>query len=274
VFNPLYVAARPILLLMDKESFCAVPPGGSTEDRENLDGFPVTHWSAILAAGRPEDVAGAEALNRLLELYQHPLLAHLHWKFDCTDEQAEDWLQSFVERKVLGRTLLRNARKDRGRFRTFLLNALDNFVIDELRVKARQRRRPEGGFVSVERLTDAEQGTTGPASDPFDVAWARRVLSQAVDRMKGHYESRGRVDLWGVFAEGCLTPILDDVAAPSMADLASRFGFQSAAQASNALVTTKRMFRQTIESVVAEYASNGEETDEEIRYLTAILSGS
>ena len=43
---------------------------------------------------------------------------------------SEDWLHAFVEKKVLEQHILKTAQKERGRFRTFLLNALKDGQID------------------------------------------------------------------------------------------------------------------------------------------------
>jgi hypothetical protein len=51
-----------------------------------------------------------------------------------------------------------------------------------------------------------------------------------------------------------------------------RFGFKSPTEASNALVTAKRMFVRALRSVVAEYATDEAGINGEIEELRAILS--
>src|SRR5437016_3232179 len=89
--------------------------------------LPSTHWSEIASASQTRQAKGREATARLLTRYQSALLAHLGFKFRATEDTAQDLLQSFVAEKILEKELLAQAIPARGRFRTFLLNALDNF---------------------------------------------------------------------------------------------------------------------------------------------------
>jgi len=213
-------------------------------------------------------------LNELLQKYQTPLLTHLRWRFGAAAEQAEDWFQSFVEKKVLEKHLLASARRERGRFRTFLLNALDNFVADELRREHRALRRPPGGFVPGDGRVEGLPAVPATLADPSDVAWARAVLAQAMTRLREYYAAKGRPELWQVFHEGFARPILDEVEPPGMAELAQRFGFPSARHASNRLLTAKQQFKRCMELVVGEYMEGAQAIEAELRDLMAILAGS
>src|SRR6266567_87300 len=93
--------------------------------------LPSTHWSEIASASHTRQQKGREALDRLLVRYQAALLAHSTFRFRATEDAAQDLLQSFVAEKILENALLAQANPARGRFRTFLLNALDRFVISQ-----------------------------------------------------------------------------------------------------------------------------------------------
>src|SRR5205814_9587073 len=114
--------------------------------------LPSTHWSEIASASRTRQRKGREALDRLLTRYQAALLAHISFKFRAPQDAAQDLLQSFVAEKILENELLARANPGRGRFRTFLLNALDRVVISQQRKERAQKRAPEGGFVPREHL--------------------------------------------------------------------------------------------------------------------------
>jgi RNA polymerase sigma-70 factor (ECF subfamily) len=240
---------------------------------QNNPKFPSTHWTAVFAAGRAGEGGDGSALDKLLRKYQAPLLTHLQWRFRASQDQAEDWLQTFITRKVLERNIIESARPERGRFRTFLMKALDNFVVSEIRRENQGRRKPPGGFVSDTGLAETLPAAAGPATDPADVLWARAVIQQAVSRLRDFYGSRHRADLWGVFSEGFLEPLLNATRPPDMAELARRFGFESADQASHGLLTAKRKFRRFLEQGVAEYAEDEAEIEGELRDLMAILGG-
>jgi len=239
----------------------------------DVQGYPSTHWSLIYLATLPEEQAGEGALNRLLARYCPPLLAHLEFRFHLPRERAEDLLQAFVERKVLARQLLGRADRARGRFRTFLLNALDNFVKDELRTHGCARRQPVGGLVPLDEALDApDVAPAGNGADPFEREWALTVLDEAERGTRAFYESKGRQDTWGVFRDGVLAPLREGVARAGDEELARRHGFESARQASNAIVTAKREFGKILRAVVGRYAADDADVDAELRELMTVLA--
>jgi DNA-directed RNA polymerase specialized sigma24 family protein len=237
------------------------------EDRD-AGVFPSTHWSTVTAAGWTGSLAGQSALGRVIERYRRPLLLHLCWRFQASTDQAEDWLHSFVEKRILKKEILRQAEQQRGRFRTFLLTALDHFVRDELRHATRISRVPSGGLISLDDLeADPSPCQASSQGDPFDCAWMQTVLAEALDRLREFYLCKGRHDLWGVFTSGLVEPMLSETPAPSMEILAERCGFSSARQASNGLTTAKRMFKQILGAIIAEYARDQGAVAEEIKEL-------
>lgn len=249
----------------------------STSEADIRSQYPTTHWSQILLASHEDQAAGQGALDRLLRQYRRPLLTHLRAKFRANDEQAEDWLQDFVARKVLKNRLLAHADRKRGRFRTFLLKALENFVIQEHRKAERICRSPSGGFVSLDALTGDESGVaSGEAANPADYAWAIQVLAEAEQHTKAFYEAKGRSSSWAVFDEGYVRPLVDGTKRPSNANLARNHGFKSAEAVSDAITTVRRMFGKNIRAAVREYedAEGGGDCEAEIRDLKAILARS
>src|SRR5829696_2383263 len=90
--------------------------------------FRTTHWSVVLAAGADE-VAGKKALEELCQTYWYPLYAFVrrrgHNPHDAQDSTQEFLLQ-LIERKSL-----QSVAPERGRFRSFLLVSLKNFLINE-----------------------------------------------------------------------------------------------------------------------------------------------
>jgi RNA polymerase sigma-70 factor (ECF subfamily) len=114
-------------------------------------GFPSTHWSIVAAAVASDTPASAGALAELLRRYRSPLVAHVCFRFHTSSDEAEDLVHSFIEQKVLQRELLHRANPRRGKFRTFLLESLDNFVRDQFRRQNRQKRKAE--TIPLEELT-------------------------------------------------------------------------------------------------------------------------
>lgn len=213
-------------------------------------------------------------MNELVSRYYRALLAHVRFKFGVTEEQGRDLLQGFAERKILARKLLRSADAERGRFRTFLLNAFDNYVVDDFRSRRAAVRCPPGGFVSTEELLEATHDhSPGAGPDPFDREWALTVILEAERLTREFYEGKGRTDTWGVFRDGFLQPLLEGTTHPGAERLAQRHGLDSAMQASNAIVTAKRQFSKILRGVVGQYVRTEAEIDAELRALMRAFAG-
>jgi hypothetical protein len=233
--------------------------------------FPATDWDEIRAAGDLCSVAGREAMNRFLERYRRPLLTHLMGKFALKPCEAEDLLHGFIHEKVMVESLLSRADASRGRFRGFILNALDNYVLTCLRRQRSLKRNPLG-CVPIQEVSemDLPQHHDPPAG--VEIVWARAVIAGALLNMRAELERRGRLDIWSVFEHRVLLPRLDDQPPLNYDELIRRFGFKSPSEAFNVLVTAKRMFQRHLTSVIAEYASTDSEVESELADLRAKLS--
>ena len=243
----------------------------SDEQIDRAGFYPTTHWTQIFQARDLEKTCGRNALGALLSRYRSALLQHLAWKFRTTPDRAEDWLQSFVEKKVLEYRLMEHAEKARGRFRTFLLNALDHFVWDEFKKDHAQKRQPAQGFAPLEEAHDQAASTTSTEKvDPGDVAWARAVVEQAVSETRKWYESQGTPGTWQAFYLGRIQPMLGVGERPSDQQIGEQCGI-AADKVSNVLLNATRKFRTELRAVVGEYAADESEIEEEFRCLIEIL---
>ena len=269
---------RKILLHILPESCCNLldRPTDDPDMKEitprSLRTFPSTCWSSVREAGQPGQEAGEVALESLLRKYLEPLVCHLIAKFRLHRDQAEDLLQAFILDRVLASELIAHADCTRGRFRTFLLGSLDHFVCNEFRRQQTKRRSPKNGFVSLDELKEFEGSrAAGEFSDDFDTAWARTIMTEALKRMQAECLDKGRQDFWDLFDCRVLKPLLDNAQPLRYDELVRRFGFESPAQAYNALATSKRMFMRVLRSMIGEYARSEHEIDVEIEQWKAIL---
>ena len=179
-------------------------------------------------------------------------------------------MQSFIEHKVLEYGLLQFADQARGRFRTFLLSALDRFVWDEVAKAQAKKRAPLEGFASLEAAEGVANPTTmGAIPDPGDVAWALEVVTRAVDQTQRWYESLGNHQTWEVFRLGRIRPLLGSER-PSDALIGAQCGL-AAEKVSNVLNNAARKFRTELQAVVREYASHEAEVEAELRGFLEIL---
>lgn len=234
--------------------------------------FPTTQWSLIVRAGNNGGDCSRQAMAELLGRYLTPMRAHLVNRRHMHPVDADDLLQAFLADRVLEDELVSCAVQGRGRFRNFLLTALDHFVLNYFRSLQAQKRQPKGHRVSRE-LVDVVGGN-GEAGQAFDVAWGREVIEQAVGEMREECIAARRPDVWGVFEARVLRPCLESVSPTPYRELVERFNFATPSQATNILVTGNRMFLRALKSVVGRYAKDGQAVEEELLDLQRILSSS
>jgi len=233
--------------------------------------FPLTRWSEIVAAGKGDTEEGRAALDRVLRRYYDVLLAHL-WSKRLAEADAADYLQGFVVDKVLKAGLLARADPHRGRFRTFLLNALDHYVHNRWRGTQTRKRRPAGGLVALEELEgfdppDDLEG--GPALT--DKAWAVATFRAATQAMETECRAKGRLDVYAIFAGRFIRPFLYDEPLLPYATLVRELKLQSPAQASNLFITGKRMFERVLREIVGDCEKDSTVIEQEIADLKSIL---
>ncbi len=141
--------------------------------------FPTTSWSLVALAARHDDQKTREALGQLLTRYMPALHAHLVYSKGLTPDKADDVIQDFVAKKILERDLIGRADSDLGKFRTFLLSALDRFLLNCIRdARAKKRSAGEGVELLGERADLLSSDSEAPRA--FDLAWARGVLREAI----------------------------------------------------------------------------------------------
>jgi len=115
-------------------------------------------------------------------------------------EDAQDRTQSFFAR-LLERDLLSRAAPQRGRFRPFLLTALQNFLADEHDRAIARKRRAGQPLVSLDALDGEARYTLEPADNVspdklFEHRWATTVIEQARTRLDAEYAAEGKADLF------------------------------------------------------------------------------
>jgi hypothetical protein len=244
------------------------------QDAGETRSFPQTRWSLIGraagASGGPS--ASQHALSELLTRYLPAMRAHLRSNRRIRADEVDDLLQAFIASKVLEQNLLAAAEQSRGRFRTFLVTSLDNFVLNTLRDRSAAKRTPaQGALQSLTEIQDVCDPAGAPTVDPFDLVWAQEVIREAMLRTQAECEMASRADLWALFDARVATPMLEGGEPAPYEQLIKQLKFDSPSQATNALVTAKRMFARMLRSVVSDYAPGDAEVDEEIRDLRRIL---
>src|SRR4051794_26148307 len=92
----------------------------------NHEKFATTRWSVVLRAAKQGDRQADDALAFLCGQYWFPLYAYIRRRIADANE-AQDLTQEFFAR-LLEKNVLDHAAPERGRFRSFLLTSLNNFL--------------------------------------------------------------------------------------------------------------------------------------------------
>ena len=161
--------------------------------------FATTRWSVVLRAGGASPEQAQAALEQLCRDYWYPLYAFVRRK-GHGPEDASDLTQDFFA-KLLANDFAQGLSPEGGRFRSFLLTALNRFLTSEWQ-KARRQKRGGGFFTgSLDELIAerGEAGYLGEASNIdtperlFQRAWAETLLSRVLVRLAA--ECADRTDL-------------------------------------------------------------------------------
>ena len=230
--------------------------------------FATTQWQIVRQASVRADDDRIRALDQLLRTYCPALIEYLKRQFRLSEDRAEDLVQDFVTDQVLIRNLLSKASRDRGRFRTFLLNSIQHYTNDRIRYDKALKRRPVNGFApllndtiqELENQRDSDQTT-------FDDLFARQVIAEAIQRTHQKCLTDNRLEIWEVLHARILSPLLEDTPVTDYNLLVTELGLQNRAEAQNRLASGKRMFKRYFQTVVEEFAADEQELESELQFL-------
>jgi RNA polymerase sigma-70 factor (ECF subfamily) len=234
--------------------------------------FATTHWSVVLAVGQRDPAQAAAALERLCRAYWYPLYAYVRRRGYGPDD-AQDLTQSFFAR-LLERDLLARASPERGRFRSFLLRTLQNFLADEHDRATARKRDPGQPLLAWDALDAEARYAIEPSEEAspdrlFERRWATTVLEQAWARLEAEYTDEGKTE---VFRELRRFNSAEEQA-PRYAEAAGKLGLPE--NTVKSLVhRLRRRYRALLRSEIAHTVAEPGEIDEEIRYLLRVLASS
>jgi len=236
--------------------------------------FETTRWTQIQAAQTHDLGRRQVSVSNLLERYWKPVYCYLKHK-GCNNEDAKDLTQGFFHEIVLGRELIQQADQKKGRFRTFLLTALDRYTTSVYRKETAKKRRPEHGLAQLESSATTDLPMVESKRTPelaFHYTWATNLLDQVLAKIREEYCDTGRTAHWGIFQATVVAPILEDAEAPSLAELCEQYDIKSEKKASNMAITVKRRFATALRSHLRQFVQSDAEVEDEFRSLVEILS--
>jgi len=234
--------------------------------------FVATHWSVIDDIQRSGDSAGA-LIDALLREYWRPVYCCLRRK-GYDNEQAKDLTQGFFHEIVLNRGLLQRADQSKGRFRTFLLHALDQYLINEETRERARKRYPKGGLVSLDGVDLSalpQMISSMTPEDSYNYAWLCDLLERTLAEVEADCQRDGLDLHWTIFHERIVLPVLGDSASPSAKELCEKYGIEDEKKVFNMLITVKRRFKAAIREYIRDTVVSEDEVDDEVRELFQYL---
>lgn len=227
--------------------------------------FATTHWSVVKRAADTDSRDGAEALEAVCRDYWYPVYAEIrrrgHGEMD-----SKDLTQEFFA-CLLRRGSLAEATPAKGRFRSYLLGALDFFLVDAW---CRERAAKRGGgrvpisfdAMEAEDRFRNEPATTETPARAFDRRWALSLLECGLRRLEAEQVAVGNAATF-MLLRSCLA---FDTESGDYHRVAVELGMKSGAVAV-AVHRLRRRYREIVREEVRRTVTGTRETETELRLL-------
>ncbi len=218
--------------------------------------FPQTLWTSVLRAQQGED--RCRALDGLLRVYWKPVYFYVRRRGHSV-EDAKDLTQEFFTLFV-EKEFLRSVSREKGRFRTFVLAALDHFLAKDYRRGAAQKRGGGRTILSLDFVEAEERLPAGTAEQVFDREWGLSVLERGLGLLRAESDPKEFDVLSPCLTRG--TRHYDDLAAKLACDKKA---------VARKMYTLRKRLRSLVEAAVRETVGTAEDWTEEMKNLANIL---
>jgi len=224
--------------------------------------FMTTHWTRILGSQQTISDTASDALNLLCTHYRQPIYHFILRRVE-SPEEAEDLTQSFFA-GLIEKKHYRSADPNRGKFRTFLLSAVKNFLLSQVRNANVQKRGGRYEHISIEttEAPDLEDHANAFSDSDFDQQWAIAIFDSVWKELEVEYKHMNQGDRYQILRK---TLTLPEQGIP-YADLAEHLQI-TVSGVKSAVFRLRSRFRERFRAAVAQVVENPAEIDEEIRYL-------
>jgi RNA polymerase sigma-70 factor (ECF subfamily) len=231
--------------------------------------FTTTRWSLVVAAGDAASPDAESALAALCEAYWFPVYAFIR-RSGSSQDAARDLTQAFFTR-VLEKNYFKDAREDRGRFRSFLLTSVRHFLSNQRDWDRAAKRGGGQPLLSIEVDDGERQYQREPVEHEtpehvYERRWAMTVLAAALNRVATRYQQGDKPKL---FAR--LKPFLTGEEPESYAALSAELGMTDGALRV-AVHRLRKQFVACLRDAIAETVTAPEDVEEELRHLLAVVS--
>lgn len=179
----------------DLSSHPGTAPSDASTDTRPAARFEPTHWSVVLTAAGRDSPEAAAALAQLCQDYWYPLYAFVRRK-GFAPHEAQDLTQDFFAR-LLEKNVLKAADPAKGKFRSFLLGSLQNFLNNEWDRRQAAKRGGNAVTFSLDDTTAEARYRLEPADHLtperiFERRWALTLLEKVHAQLKAEYAAEGK----------------------------------------------------------------------------------
>ena len=232
--------------------------------------FATTQWSVVLRARSPHEGESRDALAALCQAYWPPVFSFIrHQGHDA--ETARDLTQEFFA-YILERRGMAEARQERGRFRSFLLVSVKNFLADEHDRRTAAKRGGGKAPISIDAETwEGLRAVPEPATHLtpetiFERRWAQALVERVRRELDREMERSGGGERFRRLHQhlvGDQNPPYRQLAADlNMTESAVRV----------ALHRLRQRFAAKLREHVAQTVDDPAKAEDEVRHLSQALS--
>jgi DNA-directed RNA polymerase specialized sigma24 family protein len=231
--------------------------------------FATTQWSVVLLAADSSSSEAAGALENLCRAYWYPLYAYVRRKGHSPHE-AQDLTQEFFSLLLAGEWLV-GVDRSKGKFRSFLLAAMNHLLLNEYHRARAQKRGGGAPHFSLDAITAEDRYRIEPvdqlAPDKlFERRWAETLLDRVVARLREEWDGRERAQAF----EDLKVFLLDVKGTVSFEEVANRLGV-TVVTVKSAVQKLRRRYRELFQDEIAQTVARPEDIEEEIRSLFQAL---
>lgn len=241
----------------------------SSESPNVSPAFTTTHWSLVAAAGTNDvtSTRARKALEQLCQAYWYPLYSFVRRRGHSAAD-AQDLTQAFFA-KFLAVDGFGTADRSRGRFRSYLLGALKNFLANEWDKAKTLKRGGAVQFLEWDALEPEARYALEPTSGndaelEFDRGWAVESFNRATEKLRQECERKGKGELFETL-KGCLSG-----EEPDRAENSQRLGMSEGA-VKVSVHRLRQRFREVLRAEIGQTVAEPAEVDDEMRHLVAVL---
>ena len=236
--------------------------------------FSTTRWTVIIDSQVSDENRKRIILDELFQKYWKPVYYYIRRK-GHNNEKTKDLTQGFFSEIVWGRDLIQFADPQKGRFRNFLLTALERYLTDTWRYEHSQKRMPSKEIFAYDACDGFELADAGGemnAEETFNSVWLMEILQQSIAEAQKDMEAAGMGKYWILFEQRCLEPILNTTKPHSLKEICETLNIDDMTKASNMIVTVKRRVKKAITRNLQKIVGSESDLKEEISDLIEKIS--